>query len=248
MVRRQVDSLRTDALMQSIAPDILTEARGLSPALSGVVLAIGCLLWLCGWRWHRFWVVVSITAAGGLIGLNSGRASGGHMLALGVLLAVSAGVLALEVARVLAFAAGGLALWSAASALFPSARELWVAFLVGGLAGVVLYRLWTMLLTSLAGALLVGHAGLCLAERLAKLDAAAWATAHAHLLNGVVIGATLAGLAAQSLLERMDTARAKRRQEDAADEIRQEERSKLKAASPSKPGGFWERLTGKKAA
>ena len=234
--------------MQLIAPDILVEARGLSPAVSGVIIAIGFLLWLCGWRWHRFWVVVSITAAGGLIGLNSGRASGGHMLALGVLLAVSAGVLALEVARVLAFAAGGLALWSTAAALFPAARELWVAFLVGGLAGVILYRLWTMLLTSLAGALLAGHAGLCLAERLANLDAAAWAGAHAHLLNGVVIGATIAGLSAQSLLERMDAARAKRRLEDAADAIRQEERSKLKASYPAKPAGFWERLSGKKAA
>lgn len=170
------------------------------------------------------------------------------MLALGILLAVSAGVLALEVARVLAFAAGGLALWSAASALFPSARELWVAFLVGGLAGVVLYRLWTMLLTSLAGALVVGHAGLCLAERLAKLDAAAWAAAHAYLFNGVVIGATVAGLAAQSLVERRDAARARRRQENAADAIREEERSKLRASPAPQPAGFWERLTGKKAA
>ena len=95
--------------MQLIAPDILTEASGLSPAISSGCAAIGLLLWLFGWRWHRFWVVVAITVAGGLIGLNSGRASGGHMLALGVLLAIAAGVLALELARIAAFLAGDVA-------------------------------------------------------------------------------------------------------------------------------------------
>src|SRR5262245_40393096 len=103
--------------MQLIAPDILAELRGLSPVVSGTALAAGVLLWLFGWRWHRFWVVGGVTTAGGLVGLYSGRTSGVHVLALGVLVAVSAGVLALELARLVAFLAGGMATWAAASAL-----------------------------------------------------------------------------------------------------------------------------------
>ena len=54
--------------MHLIAPDILSEARGLSPALSGVGALVGLLLWLFGWRWHRFWVVAAVTlAAAGLV-------------------------------------------------------------------------------------------------------------------------------------------------------------------------------------
>src|SRR5262245_324811 len=124
--------------MQLIAPDILEELRGLSPALSSGAVLIGLMLVVCGWRWHRFWVVVAITVAGGLLGLHSGRASGGHILALGLLVGVAAGVLALELARILAFLAGGMAAWAAASALVPAARELWMVFLIGGLGGVLL--------------------------------------------------------------------------------------------------------------
>ena len=37
-----------------------------------------------------------------------------------------------------------------AQAVMPEAHELWAVFLCGGLVGVVLYRLWTMLATSLS--------------------------------------------------------------------------------------------------
>src|SRR5439155_12452271 len=95
-------------VMQLIAPDILAEARGLTGAMLGTLCVLGVALWLFGWRWHRFWVVAGITLAAGLLGLNAGRSAGGtQIMAVGILIAVAAGMMALELAKVFAFVAGG---------------------------------------------------------------------------------------------------------------------------------------------
>ncbi|HEY8503219.1 MAG TPA: hypothetical protein VIL46_01465, partial [Gemmataceae bacterium] len=125
--------------MQLIAPEILAEVRALSPGLTGTAAAVGLLLWLFGWRWHRFWLVAGITASAGLAALVSGPAAGENMLVIALLLAVAAGLLALELSRLLAFAAGGMALWLGVRAVLPSAQEMTVVFLLGGLGGVLLY-------------------------------------------------------------------------------------------------------------
>ena len=122
--------------MQLIVPDILAEARGLTTAMSGTLCALGIALWLFGWRWHRFWIVAGITLAAGLLGLNAGRAAGGtQIMALGILIAVAAGMMALELAKVFAFVAGGCGAWLAVQWVFPQAQELWAVFLSGGLFG-----------------------------------------------------------------------------------------------------------------
>src|SRR4029453_13514980 len=134
--------------MQLIAPDILAEARGLTGAMWGTIRVLGIALWLFGWQWHRFWIVAGITLAAGLLGLNAGRAQGGtQIMAVGILLAVAAGMMALELAKVFAFVAGGCGAWLAVQWVFPQAQELWAVFLSGGLFGLILYRIWTMLLT-----------------------------------------------------------------------------------------------------
>src|SRR5580700_5418613 len=189
--------------MQLIAPDILTEARGLTAAMSGTLGVLGVALWLFGWRWHRFWVVSGITLAAGLLGLNAGRTSGGtQVMAVGILLAVAAGLLALELAKVLAFVAGGCGAWLAVQWVLPQAQELWAVFLCGGLFGLLLYRLWTMILTSLMGTLLAGHTGILLLEALLKFDAVPWAAANMAALNGIVVAMTLLGILAQSAAAR----------------------------------------------
>ena len=185
--------------MQLIAPDILTEARGLTGAMAGTACVLGIALWLFGWRWHRFWVVAGITLAAGLIGLNAGRVAGGQVLAIGILLAVAAGMMALELAKVLAFIAGGIGAWLAAQWVLPQAQELWAVFLSGGLLGLLLYRLWTMMLTSLMGTVLAGHAGLSLLERVLHFDAAAWATTNIAALNGVTVGMVILGILLQAV-------------------------------------------------
>src|SRR5689334_6810140 len=186
--------------MQLIHPDVLAAARGLSPGATGFLLLVGVLLWAVGWRWHRFWVVFGITLAAGLVGLTVGRSSGGQVMVVGVLLAVAAGLLALELARILAFVTGGAAAWAAAQAVFPQVQELWAVFLSGGLIGVVLYQLWTMLTTSLLGVLVGWHAGFVLAEQLSPgFDAAKWAGEHSAALNGAVIVAAVLGVLMQKL-------------------------------------------------
>jgi len=193
--------------MHLIAPDILAEARGLSVGVLITGIALGLLLWLFGWRWHRFWTVVAVTVAGGLYGLATGQAGGGHVLALGLLLSVSAGLLALELARLFAFAAGGTAVWLAAGALFPSAQETGVFFLVGGLAGILFYRLWTMALTSFVGTLVGGHAGLVLVATLTDFDSVEWAGRNPVGLSVGVGLVSLLGLAAQGAQVRRRTIR-----------------------------------------
>ncbi len=184
--------------MTCISPDILTAAKGLSAGGAAVGLVGGLLLWGLGWRWHRFWVAFGVTFIAGVLGLTAGKAAGGQVLVAGVLVAVAAGVLALELARMLAFVTGGTAAWVAVQAVFPHGQEVWAAFLTGGLLGVLLYRLWMMLVTSTLGAVLAGHAGLVLAEAVGKFDAATWAAAHPDALNGGVATLAVIGVLIQA--------------------------------------------------
>ena len=93
--------------MQLIAPDIFGEVGRLSTGACIIGFVAGLLIWLTGWWQHRFWVVASLTAAAGVLGLQSGRANGVQPLVAGLLAALAAGYLALELARVLAFVGGG---------------------------------------------------------------------------------------------------------------------------------------------
>jgi len=193
--------------MQLVAPDVLAEARGLSTAMLGTLAALGVALWLFGWRWHRFWVVAGITLAAGLIGLNAARPAGAQVIAVGILLAVAAGMMALELAKVVAFVAGGIGAWLAVQWVLPQAQELWAVFLSGGLLGLMLYRVWTMVLTSLLGALLAGHAAILLLEPVLRFDAAAWSAANAVALNGSAVGLVILGILLQVVASPEDEAR-----------------------------------------
>lgn len=233
--------------MQLIAPDILAEARGLTGAMAGTICVLGVALWLFGWRWHRFWIVAGITLASGLIGLNAGRTSGGtQVMAIGILLAVSAGLLALELAKVLAFVAGGCGAWLAVQWVLPNAQELWAVFLCGGLFGLLLYRLWTMVLTSLIGTLLAGHAGVLLLEQAIRFDAVAWVSAHVPALNGAVVGLVVLGVLLQAVSapdEEPAAAGDKKKDEPKPPEKKEEP----KPAPP--PAPWWKKLlTTRKAA
>ncbi|MBX9626103.1 MAG: hypothetical protein K2X82_20060 [Gemmataceae bacterium] len=216
--------------MNLIAPDVLAEARGLSGAALGSAVALGLGLWLFGWRWHRFWVVAGVTLAAGLIGLSAGRPGGGQVVAVGVLVAVAAGVMALELARVLAFLAGGAGAWLAAQWVLPPAAELWAAFLCGGLLGVLLFRLWLMLLTSFLGVLIAGHA----AVLLLKPDPAAWAGQNATLLNGGVVGATVLGVVFQALTAPKPAGR-----DDESEEKKGGKKERAEEGDEDKPARGW---------
>lgn len=229
--------------MQLITPDILTEARGLTAAMSGTLCVLGVALWLFGWRWHRFWVVAGITLAAGLLGLNAGRAAGGtQIMAVGILLAVAAGMLALELAKVFAFVAGGCGAWLAIQWVFPQAQELWAVFLSGGLFGVLLYRLWTMLLTSLIGVLMTGHAALILLEPLGSFDAVKWVNANQAAVNGAVVGLTVLGIILQAIAAPDETAAKKEKSEDKEEKKPKKTDTESKSDEDEKPVSWWQKL------
>lgn len=185
--------------MTLISPDVIAELKGLSVGAGGFLLLVGFLLWGFGWRWHRFWVVFGFTAAAGIVGMTSGKAAGGHILVMGLLLAFAGGVLAIELAKLLSFVAGGIGCWLTVQTVVPQAQELWAVFLAGGLFGVLLYRLWTMILMSLVGVLLSWHAAFALAQNGGHYDAVTWVSEHAAAVNVAVVVATLLGVLMQVL-------------------------------------------------
>jgi hypothetical protein len=195
--------------MQLFSPEILTDARGLSVGVSATGLAVGFVVWLTGWWGHRFWTVLVMTVLAGVFGLLSSPAHRVQPLVGGLLLAVAAGVLALALMRMLAFASGGIGLWLTMHAVAPPPwDDPLVCFLVGGLVGLLLFRLWMMVLTSFAGALLMGYSALCLADRLGKIDALEVVGTRGELLSGACLGVAGLGLVIQFVIDRFRKRRA----------------------------------------
>ena len=89
----------------------------------------------------------------------------------------------------------------------PQAQELWAVFLSGGLLGLMLYRVWTMVLTSLLGTLVAGHAALLLLEPVFNFDAVVWSAANAAALNGSAVGLLILGILLQVVASPDDEAK-----------------------------------------
>ena len=211
--------------MHLLAPDLLEEVRQLS--VGGLVagLVLGLLLWALGWWGHRFWIVLTATLAAGVWGLSASP-QGVQPLVTGLLMGVAAGTMALDLVRAAAFAAGGLACWLAVRAAAPAWNEPLICFLAGGLVGLLLFRIWTMALTSLAGALLVAYATLGLLDRLRVLDAPAVARRQSGLLDAGCGVVALLGLLLQFALGRR-----RRAEEDEDEEPRRRDSRALPRSS-----------------
>jgi len=197
--------------MQLIAPDILKEAQEFSLAVSAPAFGLGLLLWIFGWRGHRFWIVLITTIGAGVLGLYIGPAYGARPIVGGILLACAAGALALSLVRVIAFSAGGAAAWLLMRTIAPTVEEPLICFLIGGLIGLFLFRVWTMALTSSAGAFLMVYSGLCLAHALGNVDAVAWAENQTMLFNCLCGGLALVGIVVQLVLDRQRQRQQRRR-------------------------------------
>lgn len=232
--------------MQLLAPEILTETRGLSVPLSATGLTLGLLLWLFGWRGHRFWIVLIATVSAGILGLYTSPSVGTKSLVAGLLLAVAAGALALALVRVVAFLCSGFLTWTIVHTLLPTWNEPLVCILVGGLVGLVLFRLWTMTLTSLTGSLLLLYFGLSLADQCGKMDAVVFAQLQSLLLNWACGLLTLVGLIGQVLLDRRRSgssseSEAPARAEPVPSPQRERERTKDKDKDRDKDKPWWDR-------
>ena len=188
--------------MQFLDPEILRDICGLSPGLLVTGLVMGAVLWLFGWRTHRFWVVLLLTVLAGIYGLYEAPTFRDHPLIASLLLALAAGLLALSLVRLLAFAAGGLAGLLAIQALSPAWNHHILVFLASGLAGLFLFRLWMMALTSFTGTILMACAGLALFNRSGKIDAVAWTEQGTVMINWLCGMVSLLGLIVQYVLDR----------------------------------------------
>ncbi len=201
-------------------PEILTEGRGLSIGVCAACLLAGLSLWLLGWRLHRFWLVLFAAATAGITGLKLGPDYGMQPLVAALLLGLTAGVMAVTLMRVLAFAAGGIAGYLLVHALAPTWNQPLVGILAGGLLGVVLFRVWIMALTCFGGSLLLGYGSLWLLERPGEFNAAVWAGEHRALLNTISLSLTALGLVVQLFLDRLRARMQKERKQREEEQAR----------------------------
>jgi hypothetical protein len=188
--------------MVLVSPDILTDACGLSLGLMLLTVPVGLALWLLGWWSHRFWVVLLTTVSAGVWGLHSAPSWEAPPLVTAVLLALSAGVLALALVRLIAFGAGGLTGMLLVQAAYPSLHQPLLVFLISGLLCLVMFRPCMMALTSLAGALLLTWASLMLLNYNSLVNAPVWSEQFAVLLNWIAGVLAILGLAVQFMLDR----------------------------------------------
>jgi MFS family permease len=231
--------------MQLIAPDLYAEVSKLSSGACALGVALGALIWLTGWWQHRFWVVAGLTAAAGIIGLQSGRTAGVQPLVAGLLAAMAAGHLALELARLLAFAGGGLMCSSLMQTFVPTLYEPLLTFLVGGLLAVLLFRLWMLVVTSLIGSVVTTYAGIALAGHLLKTDGASLVAQKVGLLNGVVGAGVLVGVVVQGRFDGWRSSSDNRKKAKAMAALSDDERNAIKKL-PAK-GGLMRYFAPKKA-
>jgi hypothetical protein len=220
-----------------VAPDILEEVRQLPLFLLAIGLVLGLLLWLYGGRGHRFWLVLAMTVSGGVFGLYFGAAYSLQPLVAGLLLAVTAGALALALARVILFVAGGAACIWLARTVAPSWDEPALSFLIGGLLGVLLYKVWVTALTSLAGTLLIAYSILGFLSNFGAGGLIAWTEQQAPLVNWVCAATAVLGLLTQLLVERRR--RGRLRQKAAEEKDAEEMARNYQPPPPPRPWWDW---------
>jgi hypothetical protein len=185
-----------------VVPWILQDLADLSWPLCAGLFALGLVLFLLGGYGHRFWLVLGTTLAAGILGLQYGEQFGMQPLVAGLFLGVSAGALALALMRIVIFLGVGALTWYVALKISPTMHEQLACFLGGGLLGVLLFRVWIMVLTSLLGTVLMTYSAMILVGRFGHVDVASFAERNWQLFNWGILGVALLGLVFQSLVLR----------------------------------------------
>lgn len=231
--------------MQIIAPDLFAEVSQLSVGACIIGIVLGVALWLLGWWQHRFWVVAILSAVAGVVGLQQGRAAGVQPLVAGLLAALAAGWMAMELAKLLAFAGGGATASLIVQSFMPTLHVPLIAFLAGGLCGVVFFRIWTIVLTSFLGATVATYAGLALGKQLLRADIQMLVDHRPGLLNIGVALATVLGVLFQARFEKWAAGSGARQKTKVMKSLSDAERNALKSVKA--PGPLSRLFASKKA-
>jgi hypothetical protein len=218
--------------MQLIAPELFAEVSRLSVGACIIGLVLGLLIWCTGWWQHRFWVVAVLTAIAGMYGLQQGKAAGVQPLVAGLLAALAAGWMAVELAKVLAFVGGGVTSSLLVQGFVPSVHEPLLAFLSGGLLGVVLFRLWMLVFSSFIGTLIAVYSILGLSEQWLKADMSSIVAQKPGLLNLIVAAGVLLGVLVQGKFDAWLSSSTDRRKTKAMKTLSDAEKDALKTVKP----------------
>lgn len=176
--------------MQIILPEIVAEVRELSVWLPILAFGTALLFGLSGWSTYRFWAVLFTTVAAGLYGLLQAESLNLLPAVAALLLALSAGMLALSIMRVVAFILGGVSCLMLMHLIAPGADAPVICILSGGVFAIILFRLWIMFLTSFAGSVVITYCVLCFFDRLGSFDSVKWSQENVTALNWIcLIGA-----------------------------------------------------------
>jgi hypothetical protein len=167
-------------------------------AALGIIVAIGAAIALTGWRWHRFWLTITVSLISGLIGIRQAPVWGiGQPIMAGVLLATAAGCLALSLARVGLFLAYGLAIWYAMKRFAPPYAIPAICICAGGLFSVLFYRFCVVLLTSAFGSLLLCYGGLAFLQQKNIFSVSPWIGEQPIIASAIWGGITFFTLSLQ---------------------------------------------------
>jgi hypothetical protein len=176
--------------------EVLQAARGMSVAMLSTWLALGLAVWLFGWRWHRFWITSAAVIAAAAITWQCGNiwTQTPPVIAV-IVVALAAAVVAVELARLVVFVLGGAILLYLTSQHLPEFHDTWLAFPLGGLVAVLLFRLGWIIITSLLGTLIATHAILLLVEPIATFDSVQWSrdnslSIHIGMCIWIIVGIT----------------------------------------------------------
>jgi len=225
--------------MTLVIPDILSEVLRLSFGAQIIGLALGLGLWLTGWMRRNFWVAFAVTTSFGLYGLHLGRTTGAHPLVTALLLGISAGILAAELGRLIAFVTGGLAVAVLLQMFVPNFPEPLLAYLAGGLLCVLLYKTWLLAVFGFAGSMLVVYCGLPLVSKFLGINPMQLASQKSILLNGVVLGGTALGMYLQSHFENRLATAGDRSKSKAMKYFSDKEKAALESANSPAKSRMW---------
>src|SRR5262249_46282651 len=134
--------------------------------------------------------------------LQAGRDAGSHPLVAGLLIAIAAGFMALELSKVFAFLSGGLTAAIVVQQFVPSTGDPLLVYLTGGLLAVLLFRMWMLVIAGFGGTLLGLYCGLGLGARFLKMNVIGLASQKTFWVNVLIGVGVLLSVIAQTRYER----------------------------------------------